>query len=216
MSAVRELAEKYNGLSRRERGLIALATLVLLAVVLMQPLDALWQQTQAMNLRLKSLVKENEISVQQLELYRQRLALDPNASYRQRLTQLAAEQQQLDARLDEQMVAMVPAKFMPGLLSRMLESMPGLKLQEFASIAPEPLLQVGETEKLNLYSHGMRMKLSGDFFSLLRFMQALESMPTKLYWKRLDYQVKDYPGAEVELLLYTLSINEDFISVAKD
>ncbi|QSX40470.1 MSHA biogenesis protein MshJ [Shewanella cyperi] len=216
MSAVRELAEKYNGLSRRERGLIALAVLVLLAVVLMQPLDALWQQTQAMNLRLKSLVKENEISVQQLELYRQRLALDPNASYRQRLTQLAAEQQQLDARLDEQMVAMVPAKFMPGLLSRMLESMPGLKLQEFASIAPEPLLQVGETEKLNLYSHGMRMKLSGDFFSLLRFMQALESMPTKLYWKRLDYQVKDYPGAEVELLLYTLSINEDFISVAKD
>ncbi|QSX36861.1 MSHA biogenesis protein MshJ [Shewanella sedimentimangrovi] len=216
MSAVRELAEKYNGLSRRERGLIALATLVLLAVVLMQPLDALWQQTQAMNLRLKSLVKENEISVQQLELYRQRLALDPNASYRQRLSQLAAEQQQLDARLDEQMVAMVPAKFMPGLLNRMLESMPGLKLQEFASIAPEPLLQVGETEKLNLYSHGMRMKLSGDFFSLLRFMQALESMPTKLYWKRLDYQVKDYPGAEVELLLYTLSINEDFISVAKD
>ena len=77
------------------------------------------------------------------------------------------------------------------------------------------VLQVGDGSKVNLYSHGIKLTLQGDYFSILAFIKAVESMPDKLYWKRLDYRVESHPDALVELELYTLSVNKDFISVAK-
>ena len=93
--------------------------------------------------------------------------------------------------------------------------MKGIKLKAFTSIAPTPLLEVGEEKKMNLYSHGIKLEFTGDYFSVLRFVEAVENMPNKLYWRSMDYKVDAYPKAAITLELYTLSINKDFISVAK-
>ena len=77
------------------------------------------------------------------------------------------------------------------------------------------MLAVGDEKKLNLYSHGIRMSLEGDYFSVMRFVEAVEAMPDKLYWKRLDYKVAEYPKGMIDIEVYTLSLNKDFISVAK-
>ena len=68
---------------------------------------------------------------------------------------------------------------------------------------------------MNLYSHGIKLEFTGDYFSVLRFVEAVENMPNKLYWRSMDYKVDAYPKAAITLELYTLSINKDFISVAK-
>ncbi len=122
----------------------------------------------------------------------------------------------LDQQLDSQMVDMVPASYMPSLLTALLERVQGIQLTGFKSVAPTPLLVVGKADEqqMNLYSHGIVLELEGDYFAVLKFVQAVEKMPDKLYWKRLDYRVSEYPKASVQLELYTLSINEDFISVA--
>lgn len=113
--------------------------------------------------------------MQQLELYQQRLAIDPNQDYQQRLNLLLQQNQAIDAQLNEQMVDMVPADYMPELLGQLLGQIQGIKLLKFTSIAPVPLLAVGEEKKLNLYSHGIRMSLEGDYFSVLRFVEAVEA-----------------------------------------
>ncbi|NMH65209.1 MSHA biogenesis protein MshJ [Shewanella salipaludis] len=208
--------ERFSGLSRRERGMIALATSLLALFLCYLPLETVWLSQAKANKTLASLTQENALSTQQLELYRQRLSLDPDADYRQRLASLEQQMRELDTRLDAQMVDMVPANTMPQLLAELLGKVKGIKLLSFASIPPVPLLQVGETDKkMNLYSHGIGLTLEGDYFSTLRFFDEVEAMPNKLYWKRLDYRVHDYPKAHIELELYTLSINKDFISVAK-
>ncbi|PIW59991.1 MSHA biogenesis protein MshJ [Shewanella sp. CG12_big_fil_rev_8_21_14_0_65_47_15] len=211
----KSLGQKFDVLSRRERVLIAVALLVLLGMLGFMPLESLWKNHSSIAQQLKTLEQENSISVQQLELYQQRLAMDPNQDYQQRLNLLLQQNQDIDAQLNEQMVDMVPADYMPELLSQLLGQVQGVKLLKFTSIAPVPLLAVGEEKKLNLYSHGIRMSLEGDYFSVLRFVEAVEAMPDKLYWKRLDYKVADYPKGSIDIELYTLSINKDFISVAK-
>ncbi|BDA59112.1 MSHA biogenesis protein MshJ [Shewanella xiamenensis] len=210
-----QLAQKFDALSQRERGLIAIALLALIAMLAYMPIESLWKQQYSTAQQLKVIEQENQVSVQQIDLYQQRLALDPNQDYRQRLTLLQQQNQQLDTQLNEQMVDMVPADYMPELLGNLLGQVQGITLLKFTSVAPVPLLAVGEEKKLNLYSHGIRMSLEGDYFSVLRFVEAVEAMPDKLYWKRLDYKVADYPKGKIDIELYTLSINKDFISVAQ-
>ncbi|MGI2066991.1 MSHA biogenesis protein MshJ [Shewanella sp. MF08487] len=209
------LGQQFNALSRRERVLIATAVLAVLGMLSYLPLESIWKTHASISQQLKVLEQENSISAQQVDLYQQRLALDPNLDYQQRLAIVEQQNQDLDSQLDEQMVAMVPADYMPELLSNLLGQVQGIKLIKFMSIAPIPLLAVGEDKKLNLYSHGIRLSLEGDYFSVLRFVEAVEAMPDKLYWKRLDYNVAQYPLATIEIELYTLSINKDFISVSK-
>lgn len=210
-----QLAQKFDALSQRERGLIALAVLVLVAMSAYMPIESLWKQQYSTAQQVKALEQENKISMQQIDLYQQRLAMDPNQDYRQRLNLLQQQNQEIDAQLNEQMVDMVPADYMPELLGNLLGQVQGIKLLKFTSVTPVPLLAVGEEKKLNLYSHGIRMSLEGDYFSVLRFVEAVEAMPDKLYWKRLDYKVADYPKGKIDIELYTLSINKDFISVTK-
>lgn len=209
-----QLSQQFEQLSRRERVLIAAAVFVVVGMLSYLPLESLWKQQASLAQQVKSLTLENDLSTQQIDLYQQRLALDPNQDLRQRLVVLAQQNQEIDTQLNAQMVDMVPADYMPDLLGNVLSQVKGLKLIKFTSIAPVPLLEVGDEKKLNLYSHGINIRLEGDYFSVLRFVEAIESMPDKLYWKRLDYKVAQYPQADIELELYTLSINKDFISVA--
>ncbi|AZG34553.1 MULTISPECIES: MSHA biogenesis protein MshJ [Shewanella] len=208
-------SSKFDALSPRERILITFALLVLAGMLLFMPLESQWKQHQSLQNQLKGLEQENSISLQQVALYEERLQLDPNKDYQQRLQIITEQMQLIDADLTDQMVDMVPADYMPTVLANLLGNVKGVTLISFASIAPKALLQVGDGSKVNLYSHGIKLMLQGDYFSILAFIKAVETMPDKLYWKRLDYRVESHPEALVELELYTLSVNKDFISVAK-
>ncbi|MBL4815661.1 MAG: MSHA biogenesis protein MshJ [Shewanella sp.] len=209
-----EWAARFDALTQRERVMVASATLVVIGMLCYLPLESLLLEHQSLAKQNKAIASENKISLQQIDLYQQRLAQNPNDEYNNRLYVLKRQDADLDDQLSFQMVDMVPANHMPALLSELLGKVTGITLHEFRSIAPTPLLAVGDDKKMNLYSHGIRLTLEGDYFSVLKFIEAVEGMPSKLYWKEIDYKVDDYPVANVVLELYTLSINMDFISVA--
>ncbi|MCT8988003.1 MSHA biogenesis protein MshJ [Shewanella phaeophyticola] len=208
-------SEKFNQLSQRERLLISLASIVVIGMLLYLPLESIWKQQQSTQKQLNGLQQENDISRQQIDLYQQRLQLDPDKDYQQRLQLVSEQMSAVDAELDAQMVDMVPADYMPTVLANLLGNVKGVTLKSFASIEPTPLLNMGDNSQVNLYSHGIKLVLQGDYFAILDFVSAVENMPDKLYWKRMDYRVETHPKALVELELYTLSVNKDFISVAK-
>lgn len=211
----KQIAEKFDVLSQRERVLVAAATLILAGVIFYLPLESAINEYSKLSEQKRSIESENRISKQQIALYEESLTKDPDTEYRQRLNNIEQQNKAIDEQLSSQMVDMVPADQMPTLLAGLLSKIKGIKLHSFTSIAPTPLLEVGEEKKLNLYSHGIKLEFVGDYFSVLRFVEAVESMPNKLYWRSMDYRVDTYPKASVSLELYTLSINKDFISVAK-
>ncbi|MEZ9596726.1 MSHA biogenesis protein MshJ [Shewanella sp. 10N.261.52.F9] len=210
-----QLAEKFDDLSQRERVLVAFVVLVIAGLLFYLPLESALKEHNKFTQQNQSIESENKISVQQIDLYEQSLKQDPDTEYRERLANINHQNAEIDKQLSFQMVDMVPADHMPTLLAGLLSKIKGIELKSFKSIAPTPLLEVGEEKKMNLYSHGIRLEFVGDYFAVLRFVEAVENMPNKLYWRSMDYRVDSYPKAAVSLELYTLSINKDFISVAK-
>ncbi|WOT04801.1 MSHA biogenesis protein MshJ [Shewanella youngdeokensis] len=208
-------AAKFDALSQRERVMVAAAAVIVIGMLLYLPLESLFTKHTQLSQQVSSIKNENSVSEQQIALYQQSLATDPDIEYSQRLGNIEQQIKQIDEALSFEMVDMVPADHMPTLLAGLLSNVKGLKLTAFDSIAPSPMLEVGEDNKMNLYSHGIKLQFSGDYFSVLRFVEAVESMPNKLYWRSMDYKVDVYPKAEITLELYTISINKDFISVAK-
>jgi MSHA biogenesis protein MshJ len=66
---------------------------------------------------------------------------------------------------------------------------------------------------INLYQHGIRLKLTGKYFQLRDYLTQLEAMPWKFFWKNFQYKIEKYPLGELEIEMYSLSTNEDFIGV---
>ena len=70
---------------------------------------------------------------------------------------------------------------------------------------------LGDNEKINLFQHGIHIELHGSFWDLVNYLQKIEALPERFYWRSLDYRVGNYPDATVTLELYTLSTSKDFI-----
>lgn len=216
MNFLSKLAQQYNPLSIRERLLIALVCWLVLATLCYLPLDSMWTQRQQLAQQQSAQQKQLAGVETQIKLIQQRLNEDPNKDLRLQQQQLAGQIHAVDQQLTEQTVDLIPAAKMPALLAQLLKQSRGVKLSSFQSIAPVPLLVVGDKQagEMNLFSHGIVLTFEGDYFAVMKFVQAVEELPEKLYWKSLDYQVDEYPNAKVALSLYTLSINKDFIRVA--
>ena len=68
----------------------------------------------------------------------------------------------------------------------------------------------------NLYRHGVAITIEGRYFDIQQFLQNVEQLGWRFYWKKFHYTVSDYPTASVELELYTLSTSKAFLGVKNE
>lgn len=101
---------------------------------------------------------------------------------------------------------------MASALRDMLKEHDNLKLLKLETLAPKGF---GDKDKeLSwLYRHTLIITLQGDYFSTLKYLKALEALPWRIHWDYIDYKVKDYPTAETRIQIYTLSFEQDWLSV---
>jgi len=69
------------------------------------------------------------------------------------------------------------------------------------------------TASLNLYRHGIKIKLSGRYFNLRDYLSQLEKMPWKFFWQDFNFKITEYPNSELEIEMYSLGTNKEFIGV---
>ncbi|MGL5708372.1 MAG: MSHA biogenesis protein MshJ [Aeromonas sp.] len=197
-------------LSQRERVLILLTGLVLLGAAgiygWLEGADTRLQQD-----RMALSAAERDLEIMELEnLGKQaRLKRDPNQGVHDQLAQVEADLARLDGELKAQTVDLIPAHEMPLVLEALLSRSANLHMLALSSLEPTPLM-AGE-QKVNLYKHGIRLQLEGGYFDVYQYLKALEALPRHFYWKQFDYRVKAYPGAVVEMEIYTLSTSKEFI-----
>lgn len=70
-----------------------------------------------------------------------------------------------------------------------------------------------QTLGLNLYKHGIKIKLSGKYFQLRNYLQRLEQLSWKFFWQDFQFEVKEYPNSEVAITIYSLGLKKEFIGV---
>ena len=205
-----QLSARVVAMSLRERWLILLAGAALLLMpaysLLLEPTWLAYQSQIARSQELATTIAQLQLENQSRQ---QALLLDPNQPVREQQLKLTQQLVELDPQPKDQTLDLIPAERMPGLLEQMLASSGRLRLISLTSLPPKPLLD--DPEQNLLFQHGIQLRLQGSYFDIFQYLRALEGLPEHFYWRRLNYQVEQYPQASIELELYTLSSSKEFI-----
>lgn len=204
----RNFSQWFNERSARERAILAGSMTVLLVFVCINIVQPYWQHYQTKTARLAKLEQSIEKQRQTQARYQQRLSLDPDDAIKQELANLVVKSDALDKEIKANNI--IPAHAMAGLLEQILSLAKKVTVTSVESLKP---VAIQANETTILYSHGVKLNLSGRFFAISRFFKEVEALPDKLYWRNLDYQVIQYPKAAVSVEFYTLSVNKEFMSV---
>jgi MSHA biogenesis protein MshJ len=137
---------------------------------------------------------------------------DPNSKNRQSLSSLEQSIDHLKQQLSSGEKSFVPSNLMSSALRDMLKQYDNLKLIKLETLPPKGFGSEGK-ELSWLYRHTLILTLQGDYFSTLNYLKALEALPWRIHWDHIDYNVKNYPIAETRIQIYTLSFEQDWLSV---
>ncbi len=174
---------------------------------------------------------DNEIA-QTIQTYQR----DPDAPVQERLVQVRAEAAALGDSLRTMQRGLVPPERMAPLVESILRANGRLQLVSMrtlpssavggqgdgtgaagapsaapsaagapAALAPAPVEL--------LYRHGAEVVVRGNYLDMLAYMDALESMPTGLFWGSADLVVETWPTAKLTLTLHTLSLDAKWMKL---
>jgi MSHA biogenesis protein MshJ len=226
-----KISLKVDAMSRRERVLIfitlAVIVIALLNALLLEPLFArqkmLRSQLQEQQAKLDSVQTLIAAVVQ---------ANSPNATSPQRM-QLARIRQELDAgnsflqsRREKLVQPQKMAEYLRQLLSRNsrlqlvgLQTLPVTPLIERAAdkgteiTKPAQPLDIPAAQENQVFKHGVKLTVRGNYLDLLQYVKALEGMPQQMFWAKAEMSVIKYPTAELTLTLYTLSLDKTWLQI---
>lgn len=208
-SAYQQLGTRIDALQLRERVLLLLACLVVVFFLVDSlGLQPVFRQQQAM----RQNIADQEM---QLESLRVRTGLlggtestDPAALREQAQAELAA----LDTRLEARLGGMLAPDRAASILAQVLDSDADLALQTVqARSEPMTATDTGTGESVAVTGIGryeLELQLEGGYLETVRYLRALEALPWNFFWKRVAFEVTEYPKARITLDLYTLGLLE--------
>ena len=217
MLFLRDLLDRYDQLSLRERVIVLIAALLLIALiwdsVFMGPLD---RERKARTHQIDALRAEVSGLEQSIEALVAQGAANPARSDRGTAEALGAEIEELERRLVGATSGLIEPKEMSHVLEQVLARAQRLTLHGLRTLPPQavaaPNTQPG-APAAQIYKHGVELELSGSYLDTLYFLQALESLPWRFFWDRIEYAVEEHPRGRVKLRLYTLGLEEGWIGV---
>lgn len=195
-----------DALELRERLLILAATIVVLYLAI----DALGLQP---TLKAQQIAEQKMSSLEiklgalddKANLVRYRSTDDSLRELQESRDQLAAELSELDANILTQLGALVEPAQAANVLEQVVSRHPGLKMKSLqAASAPLDQADIAREHIAGLSQYQLEFELEGGYLDMLNYLQALESMPWKFFWQRVEFQVAEYPRAVTRLQLYTL------------
>lgn len=204
---------RFNQLSQREKIMVAGTFLLIFWGVWDNLFYApLQKENRSVEVEIGSLGNQLNTQLQIAKQIENLSRNNPNATARQELTNLQQSVNNLKLRLGLGNKKFVPADSMANALSDILKQHGKLKLVRLETLPVTPFGGIDQ-EDAWMYQHSMVMTLQGDFFSTVDYLKALESLPWRILWDSIDYQVKDYPNAETRIQVYTLSFEKDWLGV---
>jgi MSHA biogenesis protein MshJ len=64
-----------------------------------------------------------------------------------------------------------------------------------------------------IFRHGVEVVVHGGYLELLEYMAALEALPWRLYWGKVQLNVDTYPNATLTMDVYTLSLDRKWLNL---
>ncbi|RTZ14307.1 MSHA biogenesis protein MshJ [Vibrio aquaticus] len=206
-------SDKFTQMSPREKWLITLCGFVTLALGLF---TLVVEPVMKSNQVLEKQVQSSKSNAQRLEadilVMTAKLQKDPDQDLNLEYKRLMTESQALSQQLAEIVENLIAPSEMAQLLEEVLAGSKGLHLVSLESMAAEPIISHSANQSASsYYVHPVRLEMTGNYFSIVSYLEALESLPVKYYWRTFQYSVEEYPAARLVLEVYTLGTRQEFI-----
>lgn len=139
---------------------------------------------------------------------------------------------QLDARLADATSGYLPAERMTELLREVIAHQQGLTLVSLRALPVEDLgaargpaagvpgsdpgaagTAASARAATGPYIHPVELVVEGDYLAVLAYTRALESLPWKIQWRRLELLTEHYPVNRVLIEIGTVSLSADWLRV---
>ena len=214
MSAIKQqiedLQNRFVALSQRERWLVLGACWALLAWLGMVLYESTAQASVIQREQEQHTLNQQLAAQEQLKAeLTQAISGRSNNDYAQRLARLNMRLGELSAHVDERMSTLVEPDQMSGLLLTMLEQSEGLELLELSNQLPKRLHSDDTQEPL--YQHDLSLLLSGSYMELLGYVKLLEQLSGRIFWRGLEFELKEYPQAIIRLDFFTISQHKELL-----
>jgi len=229
------LSSKVDAFNQRERlmvfGAAALLTYTVMHMLLLDSLETSKKRLLTEISADQTLALELQ---QQVDLYKNKPPIDPDAQNKQRIAELQTQLQALQSAQSQLNVSLISPDKMPELLRDLLSKNGKLKLIALNTLptqnlieplpaptasnptqqAPNPIAPNQVTTQENtLFKHGVEITVEGRYLDLLEYVAAIENMHWHLLWNSAELTVNSYPNNQLKLTVYTLSLDKTWLSI---
>lgn len=217
-----QFVAKVDGMTLRERAMIfaaaAFAIVSLINTFFLDPLLAKQKSLSSQVIQQQEKMKETQA---QLTALLQAKQADEHAPQRERIRQLRDQIAEGDAYLKATQDKLVPPEKMAALLEQVLAKNTSLQLVALDTLPVTLFIEPSAADVANkvvvqekqIFKHGVKMTVRGNYAELMQYLAALEKMPTQMFWGMAKLTVVQYPNAELTLTLYTLSLDKTWLQV---
>lgn len=213
----KEISQKVDALSRRER-VILFATMAALVYFILQSLliDPLFNKQADIQKQLNAANKQYEELKTQTKLLTYALQVGPNKQERLDIIRLENQLDVLNKKMASRTNELLSPTKMIGVLEEVILAEKNLTLVALTNTPVETLVQ-GKKQtdgtSTSLYKHGIEMVFKGPYSAVYQFLTKIEAKPWRFFWESMIYEVGKYPNANVTLKVYTLSTEKGWIGV---
>ena len=226
-----EYGEKYSAITPREQYMVLITGLIAIIFIIHTFfIDDNSSKIDKFEKQIIQMSKVNRSAYSSIKLLEDGLSKDPNSELNKQISQYKERLKKVDVNLLQLTSDLINPIQMRHALLQLLKTQKGISLQSFQVIPAQAItlasskpavkikdISTAETdpnqEKLVLYRHSIKIKLSGSYFQLRDYLTQLESLSWKFFWKEFNYQLKEYPVSELEIEMYSLSTKREFIGV---
>ncbi|MFI3199262.1 MAG: hypothetical protein QX196_13175 [Methylococcaceae bacterium] len=208
------LQEKVSSLRLRERIIVIAVLLTALGSgwnyffyqSILQRHNAVKQQWAALNAQ-KTLRKQATTTVNSTD------KTNLNAQNQKKLAELKAQYDQQQ----EQILLFgnknfVPASLRAKVLIDVLKDNKQLTVSKLETLPSTPLLELKQSKQA-IYKHELAILFKGNYPDTVSYLKALEALSWVINWESIDYKVKEYPLAEINIHFVTYSFDRDWLGV---
>ena len=223
---LKKWAAAFDALSRRERlMLFGAGVAALLFVFYFLFFNPLFAKRAALHASIAQKQSQQVAMAKEIELTMLAHAVDPDQNARERLAALLAEGASVKEQLRQKQHGLVAPERMVALLEQLLRRHAGLRVVALRTLpggsvgaSPAAAASGDGAAKASapaplLHRHGVEVVLQGSYADMLQYMQALQAMPTRVFWGQARLEAESYPQATLTLTLYTLSMDDTWIAL---
>lgn len=217
LDSIKAFGERIDALNLRERALVFAGVLgVLLVVAANYVFPSLQAQQKQLESELKLKREQTRLLYAQMEEAAKAAQRDTDAEHRARIAELNGKLRAIEGPGAPGAQQVVTPREMVRLVRELLARNQSLQLMRLENL-PATTLVPASTEAAaapvagQIYRHGLRVQVRGQYRDLARYLQALEALPWRVYWGEVSLEAKAHPTSELTVVIYTLSPNPEWI-----